>query len=49
MGRGRSLSCFCPGCKMNHVSVVYTPFDNLKKTGNMEVGQVGFKSQKEVS
>lgn len=34
---------------MNNVSVVYTPFTNLKKTAGMEVGQVGFHSQKKVS
>jgi len=28
--------------------VVYTEFGNLKKTASMEVGQVGFKSQKKV-
>ena len=33
---------------MNNVSVVYTPFTNLKKTARMEVGQVGFHSQKKV-
>lgn len=36
------------GSKMNNVSVVYTPFTNLKKTAGMEVGQVGFHSQKKV-
>ena len=34
---------------MNNISVVYTPFTNLKKTAGMDVGQVGFKSQKKVS
>lgn len=34
---------------MNNVSVVYTPFTNLKKTGSMDVGQVGFHSQRKVS
>ena len=33
---------------MNNISVVYTPFTNLKKTAGMEVGQVGFHSQKKV-
>jgi hypothetical protein len=33
---------------MNNIEVVYTPFANLKKTGDMMVGQVGFHKQKEV-
>lgn len=37
------------GSKMNNVAVVYTPFTNLKKTASMEVGQVGFHSQRKVS
>ena len=36
------------GNKMNNVGIVYTPWDNLKKTNDMEVGQVGFHKQKEV-
>lgn len=36
------------GNKINDVDVVYTPASNLKKTADMEVGQVGFKSSKEV-
>ena len=36
------------GNKMNDVDVVYTMWDNLHKTESMEVGQVGFKRQKEV-
>lgn len=36
------------GNKMNNVNVVYTPFLNLKKTGDMDVGQVGFHKQREV-
>lgn len=28
------------GCKTNNVSIVYTPWANLKKTASMEVGQV---------
>ncbi|KAM4713190.1 LOW QUALITY PROTEIN: coiled-coil domain-containing protein 25-like [Anableps anableps] len=35
------------GCKMNNINVVYTP-SNLKKTGDMDVGQIGFHRQKEV-
>lgn len=37
------------GCKMNNVSVVYTPWANLKKTADMDVGQIGFHKQKDVS
>lgn len=37
-----------PGNKMNNVGIVYTLWDNLKKTNDMEVGQVGFHKQKEV-
>jgi hypothetical protein len=33
---------------MNNVGIVYTPWDNLKKTNGMDVGQVGFHKQKEV-
>lgn len=33
---------------MNNVDVVYTMWDNLKKTGGMDVGQVGFFKDKEV-
>ncbi|GAB1610788.1 Hypothetical predicted protein [Argonauta hians] len=36
------------GNKMNNIDVVYTMWGNLKKTGSMEVGQVGFHSDKEV-
>ena len=36
------------GCKMSGVTVVYTSFSNLKKTGSMDVGQVGFHDQKRV-
>lgn len=34
------------GCKLNEVTVVYTPWTNLKKTGSMEVGQVAFHDNK---
>lgn len=40
--------CLLSGCKMNNISVVYTPWANLKKTGDMDVGQIGFHRQKEV-
>ena len=36
------------GNKMNNIEVVYTMWENLKKTGSMDVGQVGFHKQKEV-
>uniref|UniRef100_A0A1W7RAS3 Coiled-coil domain-containing protein 25 n=1 Tax=Hadrurus spadix TaxID=141984 RepID=A0A1W7RAS3_9SCOR len=36
------------GNKMNNVDIVYTSWNNLKKTASMEVGQVGFYNQKEV-
>lgn len=36
------------GNKMNNISVVYTAWGNLKKTGDMDVGQVGFWKGKEV-
>ncbi|XP_004550674.1 coiled-coil domain-containing protein 25 [Maylandia zebra] len=36
------------GCKMNNINVVYTAWANLKKTGDMDVGQIGFYRQKEV-
>eukprot|EP00730_Choanoeca_flexa_P018801 TRINITY_DN9162_c0_g1_i1.p1 TRINITY_DN9162_c0_g1~~TRINITY_DN9162_c0_g1_i1.p1 ORF type:complete len:119 (+),score=9.36 TRINITY_DN9162_c0_g1_i1:273-629(+) len=36
------------GNKKNNVSVVYTPWSNLKKTSDMAVGQIGFHSNKEV-
>lgn len=36
------------GCKENNVNIVYTPWANLKKTGDMDVGQVGFHKHKEV-
>uniref|UniRef100_A0A096M3T4 Coiled-coil domain-containing protein 25 n=1 Tax=Poecilia formosa TaxID=48698 RepID=A0A096M3T4_POEFO len=36
------------GCKMNNINVVYTAWANLKKTGDMDVGQIGFYKQKEV-
>lgn len=36
------------GCKLNDITIVYTPWSNLKKTNNMEVGQVGFHDEKKV-
>ena len=34
------------GNKMNNLDVVYTMWENLKKTASMEVGQVGFHNPK---
>jgi len=34
------------GNKENNITVVYTPWSNLKKTGGMDVGQVGFHQPK---
>jgi hypothetical protein len=36
------------GSKSPAVNVVYTGFENLKKTGSMDVGQVGFHDPKKV-
>ncbi len=36
------------GNKLNNIDVVYTMWNNLKKTGNMDVGQVGFKCDRDV-
>ncbi len=36
------------GNKTNNINVVYTPWSNLKKTADMDVGQVGFHKHKEV-
>lgn len=36
------------GHKKESVTVIYTPWSNLKKTQGMEVGQVGFKSNSTV-
>ncbi len=43
-----TISYIFLGNKMNNVDVVYTMWDNLKKTQGMDVGQVGFHKQKEV-
>lgn len=34
---------------MNNINIVYTPWSNLKKTADMDVGQIGFHRQKEAS
>jgi len=36
------------GCKQNNVPIVYTMWSNLKKTGGMDVGQVGFHNDQKV-
>nr|CDS31048.1 aminoacylase 1 [Hymenolepis microstoma] len=36
------------GCKLNDVTIVYTMWENLRKTADMEVGQVGFHNPKTV-
>lgn len=36
------------GNKKDNVTVIYTPWSNLKKDGSMAVGQVGFKDQRKV-
>ena len=40
--------CLLLGSKTNNIQVVYTLYGNLKKTQGMDVGQVGFYSDKEV-
>ncbi len=36
------------GCKVNNLSIVYTPASNLKKTPGMDVGQVGYHNEKNI-
>lgn len=40
---------YITGNKMNNIDVVYTMWANLKKTQGMDVGQVGFFKDKEVT
>ena len=40
--------CVHKGNKRDNVTVIYTPWSNLKKDGSMAVGQVGFHVQKQV-
>eukprot|EP01017_Pseudomicrothorax_dubius_P008847 TRINITY_DN1292_c0_g1_i4.p2 TRINITY_DN1292_c0_g1~~TRINITY_DN1292_c0_g1_i4.p2 ORF type:complete len:224 (+),score=89.37 TRINITY_DN1292_c0_g1_i4:65-736(+) len=35
------------GSKLDRVKIVYTMFTNLQKRGDMDVGQVGFKSERD--
>ena len=37
------------GNKKDNITVIYTPWSNLKKDGSMAVGQVGFKDPRKVS
>lgn len=36
------------GNKKDNITVIYTPWSNLKKDGSMAVGQVGFHDPKKV-
>jgi len=36
------------GSKQDNVTVIYTLWSNLKKSGDMEIGQVGFHDEKQV-
>ncbi|GBG00416.1 hypothetical protein Rsub_13178 [Raphidocelis subcapitata] len=36
------------GCKINNVPIIYTPWSNLKKTADMDVGQVGYHDPRRV-
>ena len=36
------------GCKLNDVTIVYTMWGNLRKTGDMATGQIGFHKKGEV-
>lgn len=36
------------GNKLSNVKIVYTLWNNLKKTGDMDVGQVGFHNHREI-
>lgn len=40
---------FMIGNKKDNLTIIYTPADNLKKTGDMEVGQVSFHNEKKGS
>lgn len=37
-----------PGNKKDNITIIYTPWSNLKKDGSMAVGQVSFHSDKKV-
>ena len=38
----------CIGSKQDNITVIYTLWSNLKKSGDMEIGQVGFHDEKAV-
>lgn len=38
-----------PGNKKDNITIIYTPWSNLKKDGSMAVGQVSFKDNKKVT
>jgi hypothetical protein len=42
------MIAFLKGHKRNDLDIVYTMWGNLKKTGEMVTGQVGFRSDKAV-
>lgn len=42
------LRDFCSGNKKDNITIIYTPWSNLKKDGSMAVGQVSFHSDKKV-
>ncbi|CAA0821332.1 Unknown protein [Striga hermonthica] len=46
--KGQTIDDIPEGNKANNVDVVYTPWQNLKKTPSMDVGQVGFHTSKTV-
>ncbi|KAG6387973.1 hypothetical protein SASPL_153169 [Salvia splendens] len=46
--KGQTIDDLSEGNKVNNVDVVYTPWQNLKKTASMDVGQVGFYNSKMV-
>lgn len=39
---------YLSGNKKDNLTIIYTPADNLKKTGDMAVGQVSFHNDKKV-
>lgn len=38
----------CSGNKKDNITIIYTPWSNLKKDGSMAVGQVSFHNDKKV-
>lgn len=43
-----AILIFFKGNKKDNVTIIYTPWSNLKKDGSMAVGQVGFKDPRKV-